>query len=292
MSAFPAQAANEVGSATSLVELLTRALHKVAAEAKAQKVELAWTIDPALPPYISTKRIDLSAVVLVLLHRALSVLSDSMLHLTIAGAEGNHVLIQLEDMGQSKPLHNQLWQQLVFWVDDLGGDITRIDDGLMWTIKLPLDSVEAARAAVKPGQLSVLVAIADTDVRSKIITYLRQFDHAFVESRTQRQAQELCRQNTFDMVVFDADLPEGLIVNSPKAAKKKVVEYEFAENIFVALLSNVQPMPGKSVCKAHVWLPKPPETAELALVVDAARQFKVVQMLHVNAELGQKYASG
>jgi CheY-like chemotaxis protein len=275
VSVFAAQAAT---SAASLVELLTQALQNVAAEAKAQSVALAWTIDPALPPYISTKRIDLSSIVLVLLHRALSVLSDSMLHLTIAGADGNNVLIQLEDLGQSKRLHHQLWQQLVFWIDDIGGEITRVDDGLMWTIKLPLDSVEAKMAPLNPGQLSVLVAIADTDVRSKIINYLRQFDHAFVESRSQQQAHELCQQNAFDMVVLDADLPDGRAANSQHATKKKVVEYEFAENIFVALLSNVQPIPGKSVCKAHVWLPKPPETAELALVVDAASQFKAVQM--------------
>jgi CheY-like chemotaxis protein len=287
---FPAHGTIPVGSAASLVDILTHALKNVAAEAKTQSVALAWTIDPSLPPYISTKRIDLSAIVLVLLHRALSVLSDSMLHLTIASADGHHVVIQLEDMGQSKQLHHQLWQQLVFWVDDIGGDITRIDDGLMWTIKLPLDSVEATCVAIRPGRLSVLVAISDTDVRSKITTYLRQFDHAFVESRSQHQAHGLCQQNAFDMVVLDADLPDGRTANSQNTAKKKVVEYEFAENIFVALLSNIQPIPGKSVCKAHVWLPKPPETAELALVVDAASQFKELRMRKSDSRLRQESA--
>ena len=69
----------------SLVEIITEALQETAKQASGQNVGLAWTVDPALPPYISAKRVDLQSIVMVLIHRALSVMQASPLHLTIAG---------------------------------------------------------------------------------------------------------------------------------------------------------------------------------------------------------------
>jgi CheY-like chemotaxis protein len=275
------------GVPTSLIDLLVDALQEVAEQAAANGVELAWTVDPALPPYISTKRIDLRAIVLVLLHRALSMLSDSMLHLTVAGSGREHVLIQLEDMGQSKKLALKEWEQLVFWIDDIGGDITRVDDGLMWTIKLPLDTSGAKSFERNDSQLKILLAIADTDVRVKIVGFLRQFKHVFVESPTQRQAIELCVSHEFDMVVLDADLPGTKALNQLDSELVNV----FTERVFVALLSNVQPSHGTSLWKAHAWLPKPPEVTELAMIFDAASQFKMRKLTQLSPNAQVPYAS-
>ena len=124
----------------SLVEIITEALQETAKQASGQNVGLAWTVDPALPPYVSAKRVDLQSIVMVLIHRALSVMHDSPLHLTLAGNGPDRVLVQLEDDGRSAPLPAKHWEQLEFWVEELSGQISRDHEGLLWTLALPLAS--------------------------------------------------------------------------------------------------------------------------------------------------------
>lgn len=255
----------------SLVEIITEALQETAKQASGQNVGLAWTVDPALPPYVSAKRVDLQSIVMVLIHRALSVIENSPLHLTIAGNGPDRVLIQLEDDGQSEPLPAKHWEQLEFWVEELSGQISRDNQGLLWTLALPLDVGEVDLVMPERGQLSVLLASADTDVRAKILSFLNIARHLVVEAATKASVLEHCEQNLFDLVILDSDLPGGQQAQCG-------IQALLSSELPLALLSNDNPFQDRQWQGVEIWLHKPPRDSELTLALNAAYAFRSAEL--------------
>lgn len=254
----------------SLVEIITEALQETAKQASGQNIGLAWTVDPALPPYVSAKRVDLQSIVMVLIHRALSVMRDSPLHLTIAGNGPDRVLVQLEDDGRSAPLPPKHWEQLEFWVEELSGQISRDHEGLLWTLALPLDVGEVDLVMPERGQLTVLLASADTDVRAKILNYLHIARHVVIEAATQSSVSEHCRQNAFDLLILDSDLPGD---GGPQSVLKGL-----RSDFPIALLANDNPFQDARWQGAEFWLHKPPRDSELTLALNAAYAFRSTEL--------------
>lgn len=251
----------------SLVEIITEALQETAKQAGGQNVGLAWTVDPALPPYVSAKRVDLQSIVMVLIHRALSVMHDSPLHLTIAGNGPDRVLVQLEDDGRSAPLPAKHWEQLEFWVEELSGQIARDHEGLLWTLALPLDVGEVDLVMPERGQLSVLLASADTDVRAKILSHLTIARHIVVEAASKASVVEHCQQNVFDLLILDSDLP-----GDPQA--QYGIQALLSSDLPLALLANENPFQSSQWKGVEIWLHKPPRDSELTLALNAAYAFR------------------
>lgn len=255
----------------SLVEIITEALQETAKQAGGQNVGLAWTVDPALPPYVSAKRVDLQSIVMVLIHRALSVMHDSPLHLTIAGNGPDRVLIQLEDDGRSKPLPAKHWEQLEFWVEELSGQISRDHEGLLWTLALPLDIGEVDLVMPERGQLSVLLASSDTDVRAKILSYLNIARHLVVEAASKSSVLEHCQQNVFDLLILDSDLPGD---QHAQAGIQALLNTDLP----LALLANDNPFQDTRWKGVEIWLHKPPRDSELTLALNAAYSFRSAEL--------------
>ena len=251
----------------SLVEIITEALQETAKQAGGQNVGLAWTVDPALPPYVSAKRVDLQSIVMVLIHRALSVMHDSPLHLTIAGNGPDRVLVQLEDDGRSAPLPAKHWEQLEFWVEELSGQIARDHEGLLWTLALPLDVGEVDLVMPERGQLSVLLASADTDVRAKILSHLTIARHIVVEAASKASVVEHCQQNVFDLLILDSDLP-----GDPQA--QYGIQALLSSDLPLGLLANENPFQSSQWKGVEIWLHKPPRDSELTLALNAAYAFR------------------
>jgi CheY-like chemotaxis protein len=254
----------------SLVDLITGALSDARSEAEEKQVRLAWTVDPSLPPYVSVKRVDLPSIVLVLIRRALCVAQGAMLHLTIASSGKDRVIVQLEDEGTSKSLDVKLWQQLLYWVEDFGGKATRDSSGLFWTVILPLDASQAEVAQLSPtkatrGQLSVLVASSDTDVRAKVLEHLKAAGHSTLECRTQLESIALCQQYPFDLVLLDSDLPGGGGLPLAKALRVAAPDQRL-----IALLSTGIPQAHSDFAWVKLWMHKPPRESELKLALEVA----------------------
>jgi CheY-like chemotaxis protein len=255
----------------SLVDLIVGALSNAKAEAEELGVNLAWTVDPSLPPYISAKRVDLPSIVLVLIRRAMHVVRDSILHITVAGSGKDRVIVQLEDDGSSPALDNKLWQQFIFWVEELGGDATREDSGVYWTLTLPLDEskvdvVQMQTEKTMPGALSVLVASADTDVRAKILERIKAAGHKTLECRTQKDSIRMCQQHLFDLVLLDSDLPGGGGLSLAKALRVSAPDQRL-----IGLLSTGIPHDHKDFDWVKLWMHKPPRDGEIKLALDVAQ---------------------
>jgi CheY-like chemotaxis protein len=200
-----------------------------------------------------------------LINRAISVVRESPLHITIASGGLDRVLIQLEDDGASKRLGLKHWQQLQFWVEELGGAVERESEGLMWTIRLPLDATAQDQVMTAPGDLSVLVASADTDVRAKVIDFLRGAGHGLVECRSQDQSIEFCRHNRFDLVLLDSDLPGGGGVPLARALNAAA-----PDQTLIALMSTGIPRDSTDFQWVKLWMHKPPRENELQLALNVA----------------------
>jgi CheY-like chemotaxis protein len=254
----------------SLVDLIVSALTKAKPEADEHNVQLAWTVDPSLPPYISAKRVDLPSIVLVLIRRAMHVVRNSILHITIAGSGKDRVVIQLEDDGHSAWLDDKLWQQLVFWVEELGGEAKREDGGVYWAVILPLDEtsvnvMQLQTQQAAPGALNVLLASADTDVRAKILDRIKAAGHHTLECRTQQDSIRMCQQHLFDLVLLDSDLPGG-----GGLALAKALRVCAPDQRLIGLISTGIPQDHSDFDWVKLWMHKPPRDAEVKLALEVA----------------------
>jgi CheY-like chemotaxis protein len=254
----------------SLVDLIVGALSNAKAQAQENNIQLAWTVDPSLPPYISAKRVDLPSIVLVLIRQAMNVVRNSILHITVASSGKDRVVVQLEDDGNSKPLDNKLWQQLTFWVEELGGEASREDSGVYWTLALPLDAssvdvVQMQAETATPGALSILLASADTDVRAKILDRIKAAGHHTLECRTQQDSIRMCQQHLFDLVLLDSDLPGGGGLLLAKALRVSAPDQRL-----IGLLSTGIPHDHSDFDWVKLWMHKPPRDAEIKLALEVA----------------------
>ena len=155
----PQQRALAEPAGQSLLHVISDALAQLADESAVHDVLLAWTIDPDLPAYVRVNRIDLFAIISVLVRRALPLAPAAALHLTIARlppeSGAARVALQLEDDGDvQQALPVKEWLQLQFWVEELGGSIARAAVGLQWRVVLPLDPLSAVTAAVSRTRVS------------------------------------------------------------------------------------------------------------------------------------------
>jgi CheY-like chemotaxis protein len=261
----------DFSSPRSLLAVISSALTDLAREAKALGVDLAWTVDPSLPAYISVNRVDLFAIVSVLVRRALEVLDDPALHLTIASAnaEGSHVLLQIEDLGSSKrKLDKIAWRQLEFWVEDLRGKLTREAEGLFWSARLPLDRSSSESALIpklNATGLNVLVVCPDTDTRSKILQHARHAGHEVIECKNRSEATKLAKAHRFHLVMIDADLGDS---DGVSLAKMLISQ---SPKLLIALMSTDIPTSARDFSWIKLWMHKPPRESELNFAFNAAK---------------------
>ena len=121
------------------------------------------------------------------------------------------------------------------------------------------------------GQLSVLLGSSDTDVRAKILGYLHIARHLVVEAATQSSVLEHCRQNVFDLLILDSDLPGD-------AKAQQGIKALLASDLPLALLANDNPFQDARWQGAEFWLHKPPRDSELALALNAAYAFRSAEL--------------
>lgn len=272
--------------ARSLLTVIGSALSQLADEVRLTGLDLAWTIDPILPAYVCVSRIDLLAIISVLVRRALSVHPDTALHLTATEARFGEVLLQLEDMGeQTDVLPHQQWQQLCFWVEELGGQISRGSEGLLWRVTLPLDPLTAAQVNQnRASGVRLLLVCADTDTRARVLGYLSGAAHTVIECRTQAEALEVAKNRRFDLALLDADLPDG----DGLLLAAQLYQLRPGEAMEFAVMMPGQPTASAEWPWVHFWLHKPPRAAELeaALVAGSA-----VRKVNARTRLAQAKAS-
>lgn len=280
-------AVNTGGSeqARSLLEVIGSALSQLADEVRLTGVDLAWTIDPTLPAYVSVSRVDLLAIISVLVRRALSVGPDTALHLTATEARFGEVLLQLEDMGEeARALPHQQWQQLCFWVEELGGQITRASEGLLWRVTLPLDPLTAAQVNQnRAAGVRLLLVCADTDTRARVLGYLSGAAHTVIECRTQAEALEVAKNRRFDLALLDADLPDG----DGLLLAEQLYQLRPTERMAFAVMVPGQPLPKPEWPWVRFWLHKPPRAAELEAALEAG---SAARRANARARLAQAQA--
>jgi CheY-like chemotaxis protein len=258
----------------SLLDLLTESLESTRSFAREHGVEIGLTVDPVLPPYVSVRRIDLPSIVTVVLRRALSVVRDTNLYLTIAEAQPGRLLLQLEDTGSvARKLGIKHWQQLVFWTEELGGEITRDEGVLLWNLALPLDAKSSADSAndLVPNQtgLRLLIASGDTDVRARLVRYARDQQQNLIECRSDERALALCKSHRFDLILLDSDLSGGGGLQLARAIRAAAPDASS-----IALISTAIPADTSDFTWVKFWMHKPPREHELDLALQVARNHR------------------
>ncbi len=258
----------------SLLDLLTESLESTRSFAREQGVEIGVTVDPTLPPYVSVGRIDLPSIVTVVIRRALSVAHNTDLYLTIAESQPGRLLLQLEDTGSvARQLGIKHWQQLVFWTEELGGEITRDEGVLLWNLALPLDarsSIESANDLLpKQNGLRLLVASGDTDVRARMVSYARNHGQTLIECRSYERALALCKSHKFDLILLDSDLSGGSGLQLARTIRATV-----PDAALLALMSSAVPADKDDFAWVKFWMHKPPRENELELALQVARNHR------------------
>lgn len=252
--------------AQSLLGLTREALADLVKEAGRHGVDLAWTIDPDLPAYVHVNRIDLFAIISVLVRRALQLVNHAPLHLGVQRYASDQVELRLEDAGDTTArLSPAEWQQLGYWVEELGGVLTTEAEGLHWRVLLPLDPMPASQVRLDwSSGLRVMVACADTDTRRRILELLGN-DHSLVECNNARDTVLMVRRRRFDLLLLDWDLPDAC---GPELAGE-LRTLTPVRQLFAIMMAG-EPKPPPSLEWITCWLHKPPRTSEFNALIEHA----------------------